>query len=68
MLLLDKAFNTVNEISLNQFIKPDFTKLTTEQSENLEQSTKPAKAAKDLVAIKTGIRPDLIDLEDEKRA
>lgn len=68
MILLDKVFNTVNEISLNEFIKPDFAKLTTEQSENSEQSTKPAKAAKDLVAIKTGIRPDLIELEDEKRA
>jgi hypothetical protein len=68
MLLLDKGFNTVSEISLNEFIKPDFAKLTAEQSENSEQAIKPAKAAKDLVAIKTGIRPDLIEFEDEKQA
>jgi hypothetical protein len=68
MILLDKAFNTVKEISLNDFIKPDFAKLTAEQSENSEQITKPAKVAKDLIAIKAGIRPELIELEDEKQA
>ena len=68
MVLLDKAFNTVSEISLNDFIKPDFAQLTAEQPENSEQTAKPAKSAKDLVAIKAGIRPELIELEDEKQA
>lgn len=68
MMLLDKTFNTVNKISLNNFIKPDFARLTDEQPENSEQATKPAKTAKDLVAIKAGIRPELIEHEDEKQA
>lgn len=69
MVLLDKVFNTVSEISLNDFIKPDFAQLTAEQPEkNSEQTAKPAKTAKDLVVIKTGIRPELIELEDEKHA
>lgn len=68
MVLLDRVFNTVNEISLNDFIKPDFAKLTAEQTENSEQATKPVKTAKDLVVIKAGIRPELIELEDEKQA
>lgn len=68
MVLLDRVFNTVNEISLNDFIKPDFAKLTAEQTENSEQETKPVKTAKDLVVIKAGIRPELIEFEDEKQA
>lgn len=68
MILFDKGFNTVSEISLDDFIKSDFTKLTTEQSKNSEQIVKPAKTTKDLVAIKTGIRPELIEFEDEKQA
>lgn len=68
MILLDKAFNTVNEISLNDFIKPDFAQLTAEPSESAERTTESTKRARDLVTIKSGIRPDLIESENNKQA
>lgn len=68
MELLDKGFNRVSTLSLNDFIKPDFAQLTAEQSEIPEETAEPEKTAKGLVAIKKGIRPELIELEDEKRA
>ena len=58
----------MSTLSLNDFIKPDFAQLTAEQSEIPEETAEPEKTAKGLVAIKKGIRPELIELEDEKRA
>ena len=68
MELLDKGFNKVNSLSLNEFIKPDFAQLTVDQLKNPEETAEPEKTARDLVAIKKGIRPELIELEEEKRA
>lgn len=67
MELLDKGFNKVSSLSLNNFIVPDFTRLTAEQLEGSEETVEPVKTARDLVAIKKGIRPELIKLEEEKR-
>ena len=66
--LLDKGFNTVNSLSLNDFINPDFAQLTADQPEDTEETAEPTKTAKSLVALKKGIRPSLIGLEEEKRA
>ena len=68
MELLDKGFNKVSFLSLNEFIKPDFAQLTVDQLKNPEETAEPEKTARDLVAIKKGIRPELIELEEEKRA
>lgn len=68
MELLDKGFNKVNSLSLNDFIKPDFAQLTAVQPEDPEETAEPEKTARDLVAIKKGIRPELIEPEEEKQA
>jgi len=56
--LLDKDFNIVDEISLMQYVKPDFAKLTDiepieETSENIIESKK------ELISIKSGLKPKL---------
>lgn len=68
LVLLDRAFNTVSELDVSSFIKPDFGQLTEPQPETVEHTTEPAHKARDLVAVKPGIRPDLIALEEEKQA
>lgn len=68
MELLDKGFNRVKSLSLNNFIKPDFAQLTAEESEGKEETAESENTARDLVAIKRGIRPELIELEEEMRA
>lgn len=67
MELLDKGFNKVNSLSLNDFIAPNFAQLTAEQLEGSEESAESVKTARGLVAIKKGIRPKLIKLEEEKQ-
>lgn len=68
MELLDKGFNRVSALSLNDFIKPDFAQLTTEQPEDLEETAEPEKTVRGLVAIKKGIRPEFIELKEEKQS
>ena len=68
MELLDRGFNRVSSISLNNFIKPDFAQLTAEQPEDSEEIAKPEKTARGLVTIKKGLRPELIELEEEGQA
>ena len=68
MELLDKGFNKVNSLSLNDFIRPDFALLTADQSEALEETVEPEKTVRDLVAIKKGVRPELINLEEKKQS
>lgn len=68
LMLLDKSFSTVRELSLNDFIKPDFAQLTAKQSGSAEHTTISANTAKELVTIKSGIRPELIEFDDEKQA
>lgn len=68
MELLDKGFNKVSFLSLNEFIRPDFAQLTVDQPEDLEETAEPEKTARGLVAIKKGIRPELIEPEEEKQS
>ena len=59
---LDKDFNVVDEASLMQYIKPDFARLTDiGPSEDTDEDAKPDK--KGLVAIKSGIKPKLREIE-----
>ena len=59
---LDKDFNIVDEASLMQYIKPDFARLTDiGPSEDTDEDVKPDK--KGLVAIKSGIKPKLREIE-----
>lgn len=66
--LLDKDFDTVDETSLNEYIKPDFARLTdvgpAEQSNEIEENTDSKK----LVAIKVGIKPNLKVVKDREQA
>lgn len=66
--LLDKDFDTVDETSLNEYIKPDFARLTdvgpAEQSNEIEENTDSKK----LVAIKAGLKPNLKVVEKREQA
>lgn len=68
LVLLDKGFNTVSELNVSDFIKPDYALLTAETPDPAEQAGESVKSAKSLVAIKSGIRPALVELEEEKQA
>ena len=65
LVLLDRGFNVVNELDVSEFIKPDFGMLTANQPETTEHTTEKPKTARELVAVKSGIRPSLIELEEE---
>lgn len=59
---LDKDFNIVDEASLMQYIKPDFAQLTdVRPAEDTDKDTKSDK--KELVALKSGIKPKLREIE-----
>ena len=68
LVLLDRGFNVVSELDVSDFIKPDFGLLTAEQPDTTEHTTELPKSARRLVAIKSGIRPSLIELEEENQA
>lgn len=59
---LDKDFNIVDEISLMKYLKPDFAELTNIGSiEDIDENKESDK--KGLVAIKSGIKPKLREIE-----
>lgn len=59
---LDKDFNIVDEASLRQYIKPDFARLTdVGPVDDTNEEKKSDK--KGLVAIKSGIKPKLREIE-----
>lgn len=66
--LLDKDFDTVDDASLTEYIKPDFARLTddgpAEQPIEYEENTESKK----LLTIKTGNKPKLKVIEDVKQA
>ena len=68
LVLLDRGFNVVSELDVSDFIKPDFGLLTAELPDTTEHTTELPKYARSLVAIKSGIRPNLIELEEENQA
>lgn len=59
---LDKDFNIVDEESLMQYIRPDFAQLTNTDSET-ELKEDNSHSKKSLVAIKSGIKPKLREIE-----
>lgn len=63
---LDKGFNFVSKASLNEYIKPDFAKLTDPIPEAEEATEKSAKSARSLVSLKKGIQPVAIDVQLKK--
>lgn len=62
---LDKEFNIVDEESLMQYIRPDFAQLTNLDSET-ESEEYNSHSKKSLVAIRSGVKPQLREIE--KRA
>ena len=59
---LDKDFNIVDEESLMQYIRPDFAQLTNIASET-ESDEDNSQDKKSLVAIKSGVKPKLREIE-----
>lgn len=59
---LDKEFNIVDEESLMQYIRPDFAQLTNTDSE-LESKEYNSHSKKSLVAIRSGVKPKLREIE-----
>lgn len=62
---LDKEFNIVDEESLMQYVRPDFAQLTNTASET-ESEEDNSHSKKSLVAIRSGVKPKLREIE--KRA
>lgn len=63
--LLDKDFGTVDETSLNEYIKPDFSRLTEVAPAGQTVETEENTESKKLVAIKAGIIPKLREVEKQ---
>lgn len=63
---LDKRFNLIDRISLNEYIKPDFARLTATGTDSESISTPPNEEAHGLVTLKACVRSKL--REDEKDA
>ena len=56
---LDKDFNIIATASLNEYIKPDFARLTDVEPVNEDLSDETDGEARGLLAIKSGLRPKL---------
>lgn len=56
---LDKDFNTIAAASLNEYIKPDFARLTDVELVDENFSNETDGEAKGLLTIKSGLRPKL---------
>ncbi len=65
IVLLDKNFNIVDQASLNQYIKPNFERLTSQDYTIDKDSSKSVQTARDFTKVKAGIRPLLKVVEDE---
>ena len=65
--LLDKDFDVVDEISLMDYVKPDFAKLTEitfDEETNAEMDLpKDENDSRKLVAVKSGYKPNLRDID-----
>lgn len=62
---LDRNFALVAEASLNEYIKPDFARLTDAEPIDKETPEAPADTARGLVGLKAGIRPQLREVEEK---
>ena len=63
---LDKDFNIIAAASLNEYIKPDFARLTDVEPVTEAYNDETDGETRSLVSVKTGIRPKL--REGEKQA
>ena len=62
---LDRNFNVIDRVSLNEYIQPDFARLTaTVTTEDVAVDVQ-TEVTHDLVALKAGIRPSLKVVEEE---
>jgi hypothetical protein len=65
---LDKDFNTIATASLNEYIKPDFARLTDAEFVEEDLSEETENDAKGLVAIKSnksGLRPKIREVPEQ---
>lgn len=63
--VLDTNFNVVYEKSLNEYIKPDYAKLTETNIDNDEPVNSSSQNARSILSIKPGIRPHLKEIEED---
>ena len=62
---LDKDFNTIATASLNEYIKPDFSRLTDVDLVDEVLNDEPDGESKGLVAIKSALRPKLREVNKQ---
>lgn len=62
---LDKDFNTIEAASLNEYIKPDFSRLTDVEHVDEIPEDETDGESKGLVAIKSGLRPKLREVQKQ---
>ncbi|OGO76903.1 MAG: hypothetical protein A2Y23_08720 [Clostridiales bacterium GWB2_37_7] len=62
---LDKDFNIIETASLNEYIKPDFARLTDVEPVDEDFNDETDGEAKGLVTIKSGLRPKLRDVQKQ---
>ncbi len=63
--ILDRNFYVVFEKDLNEYIEPDFANLTETSSENNGDTNTPKENVRNIIGLKTGIRPALKEIEKE---
>ena len=62
---LDKHFITIEEISLNEYIKPDFARLTNSAEEHMDSSDSSQENVRNHLGLKAGLRPVLKEIEKQ---
>lgn len=63
LILFDSNFNKIGERSLNSFITPDYGKLT--ETPDIK-SASAAKSARNLVALKSGLKLQLVEMDKDE--
>ena len=60
---LDKDFDVINQCSLNDYLRPDFGRLT--ETESVDDIAAEEENVHSLINVKSGIRPRLRDIENQ---
>lgn len=60
---LDKDFDVIAECSLNDYLKPDFGRLT--ETEPVEETATEGESVHSLINVKAGIKPKLREIEKQ---
>lgn len=63
LILFDSHFDEIKRVSLNSFIAPDYGKLT---DSSITQSTSTTKSARNLIALKSGIKLNLVKMDKDE--